>query len=442
MSGRAVIKVRGVEFAYDSVKALDGVSLTVDRGEFLGLLGPNGSGKTTFLRCLTGVLKPKVGVVLLDGREVSSMKAVDVARKVAVVPQHTATTFDFTALDVVMMGRHPHLGRLRRESGRDLEVVRRSMELAGVLHLADRPINELSGGERQRVFIARALAQEPKILLLDEPTTHLDLNHQLEIMDLLERLRVDQGLTVVAVLHDLNLAARYCDRLVLMSHGRIRALGPVEEVLRSEVIEEVYGVEVEVRKHPATGSLYIVPLYTVRSRRASGVRARIHVICGGGTGASIIRRLVNEGFEVSVGVVSVLDSDYEAARALKVEVVAEAPFSPISDEAFARGLEAALKADLVLVTDAPYGRGNLKNLEIALEAARRGVKVGLLLDREDFPATRDFTGGEATKLLEEVLESVSAFTASTLEDLMRALEASRGEACTKLRPQLSTKTSP
>jgi len=421
MSGKAVFKVCGVEFAYDSVKALDGVSLTVDRGEFLGLLGPNGSGKTTFLRCLTGALKPKVGAVLLDGREVSSMKAVDIARKVAVVPQDAAVTFDFTVLDVVMMGRHPHLGRLRRESRRDLEVVRRSMELAGVLHLADRSINELSGGERQRVFIARALAQEPRVLLLDEPTTHLDLNHQLEIMDLLERLRVEQGLTVVAVLHDINLAARYCDRLVLMSHGKIRAVGAVEEVLREDVIGEVYGVEVEVRKHPATGSLYVVPLCTMRNRKVSAAKARVHVICGGGTGASVIGRLVNEGFEVSVGVVSVLDSDYEAARALKAKVVAEAPFSPISDEAYVKGLEAALKADLVVVTDAPYGRGNLRNLEIALEAARRGVKVGLLLDRKDFTATRDFTGGEASRLFEEILESGRAFTANTLEDLMRAL---------------------
>ncbi|RLF16317.1 MAG: heme ABC transporter ATP-binding protein, partial [Thermoprotei archaeon] len=269
MAERAVIKVCGVEFAYDAVKALDGVSLAVDEGEFLGLLGPNGSGKTTLLRCLTGILKPKVGAVLLDGREVLSMKAAEVAKKMAVVPQDTTTTFDFTVLDVVLMGRHPHLGRLGRETEKDLEAVQRAMKLTGVWHLADRSINELSGGEKQRVFIARALAQEPKVLLLDEPTTHLDLNHQLEIMDLLEKLRAEQELTIIAVLHDLNLAARYCSQLVLMSHGRIRAMGPVEEVLREDIIREVYGVEVEVRKHPITGSLYVVPLSTMKSRRAA-----------------------------------------------------------------------------------------------------------------------------------------------------------------------------
>jgi len=434
---RAVIKVCGVEFAYDAVKALDGVSLAVDEGEFLGLLGPNGSGKTTLLRCLTGILKPKVGAVLLDGREVLSMKAAEVAKKMAVVPQDTTTTFDFTVLDVVLMGRHPHLGRLGRETEKDLEAVQRAMKLTGVWHLADRSINELSGGEKQRVFIARALAQEPKVLLLDEPTTHLDLNHQLEIMDLLEKLRAEQELTIIAVLHDLNLAARYCSQLVLMSHGRIRAMGPVEEVLREDIIREVYGVEVEVRKHPITGSLYVVPLSTMKSRRAAKTKMRVHVICGGGTGTPVLRKLVMEGFEVSVGVVSVLDSDYEAARALGVKVIAEAPFSPISDEAYIRNLEAATEADLIVVTDAPYGRGNLRNLEVALRAASQGIKVGLLIDYKSFPSTRDFTGGEATKLLRESLKYNNVFVANTVEDLMRGVNL-KGE---RAEPRLTSEAS-
>ncbi len=437
MAERAVIKVCGVEFAYDAVKALDGVSLAVDEGEFLGLLGPNGSGKTTLLRCLTGILKPKVGAVLLDGREVLSMKAAEVAKKMAVVPQDTTTTFDFTVLDVVLMGRHPHLGRLGRETEKDLEAVQRAMKLTGVWHLADRSINELSGGEKQRVFIARALAQEPKVLLLDEPTTHLDLNHQLEIMDLLEKLRAEQELTIIAVLHDLNLAARYCSQLVLMSHGRIRAMGPVEEVLREDIIREVYGVEVEVRKHPITGSLYVVPLSTMKSRRAAKTKMRVHVICGGGTGTPVLRKLVMEGFEVSVGVVSVLDSDYEAARALGVKVIAEAPFSPISDEAYIRNLEAATEADLIVVTDAPYGRGNLRNLEVALRAASQGIKVGLLIDYKSFPSTRDFTGGEATKLLRESLKYNNVFVANTVEDLMRGVNL-KGE---RAEPRLTSEAS-
>ncbi|RLF15982.1 MAG: ABC transporter ATP-binding protein, partial [Thermoprotei archaeon] len=204
-----------------------------------------------------------------------------------------------------------------------------------------------------------------------------------------------------------------------------------------DIIREVYGVEVEVRKHPITGSLYVVPLSTMKSRRAAKTKMRVHVICGGGTGTPVLRKLVMEGFEVSVGVVSVLDSDYEAARALGVKVIAEAPFSPISDEAYIRNLEAATEADLIVVTDAPYGRGNLRNLEVALRAASQGIKVGLLIDYKSFPSTRDFTGGEATKLLRESLKYNNVFVANTVEDLMRGVNL-KGE---RAEPRLTSEAS-
>lgn len=262
---RAVIEVRGVSFSYEAVDVLREVSVSVDEGELLGLIGPNGSGKTTLIRCMAGALRPKLGVVLLEGRAVAEMGPREVARRLAVVPQDHGSPFDFTVVDVVSMGRYPHLGRLGRASRRDVEAVERAMELAGVKQLAHRRLCELSGGERQRVFIARALAQEPEVLLLDEPTAHLDLGHQLELMELVRRLCRDEGLTAVVAIHDLNLAARYCDRLVLLSGGRIRAMGAVEEVLREDLIGEVYGVEVEVWRHPTTGSLYVIPI-SVRPR--------------------------------------------------------------------------------------------------------------------------------------------------------------------------------
>jgi len=268
---RAVIEVRGVSFSYEAVDVLREVSVSVGEGELLGLIGPNGSGKTTLIRCMAGALRPKLGVVLLEGRAVAEMGPREVARRLAVVPQDHGSPFDFTVVDVVSMGRYPHLGRLGRASRRDLEAVERAMELAGVKQLAHRRLCELSGGERQRVFIARALAQEPEVLLLDEPTAHLDLGHQLELMELVRRLCREEGLTTVVAIHDLNLAARYCDRLVLLSGGRIRAMGPVEEVLREDLIGEVYGVEVEVWRHPATGSLHVIPI-SVRPREACAVK--------------------------------------------------------------------------------------------------------------------------------------------------------------------------
>ena len=261
------IIIKNVECYYNSIKALDSITFEVDEGDFVGIVGPNGSGKTTLLRCLSGILKPKVGYVLIDGEDVSILSRREMAKRVGVVPQESYIGFNFKVLDVVLMGRHPHIRRF--ESKRDLEIAFRAMEAVKVQHLADRFITNVSGGERRRIIIARALAQEPEILLLDEPTVHLDINHQIEIMELLRKLCDKQGLTVIAVLHDFNLAARYCDSLVMMNRGRIVAIGPCEKVLTSQNIEEAFGVKMIVNRHPATGFLYRFPYLGVTETKIS-----------------------------------------------------------------------------------------------------------------------------------------------------------------------------
>jgi len=263
------LSIKGVRFGYDSTEILNGVTFEVAEGEVLGIIGPNGAGKTTLLRCINRTLEPWAGVVLVDDQDVARWDRREIAQRMGLVPQDPTIAFPFTVLDVVLMGRHPHRSPLGGESRRDLEVVKEALWLTDTLQFADRPITGLSGGERRRVVIARALAQEPRVLLLDEPTLHLDLSHQLEVLDLVRRLAGEQGLIAVLTSHDLNLAARYCDRLLMLERGRVYAVGTPEEVLTPANIRRVYRVEVAVVRHPALGKLQILPLAPVRDGKAT-----------------------------------------------------------------------------------------------------------------------------------------------------------------------------
>jgi iron complex transport system ATP-binding protein len=255
-----VLRAEGLAFRFGKAWVLDGVTLAVAPGEILGIVGPNASGKTTLLRVLSGVLRPQRGRVLMGGRDLRGLDRRQVARQVAVVPQESALTYPFTALEVVLMGRYPHLSPLGFEGPRDLAVARRSLERTGCGAQAGRSVNELSGGERQRVLIARALAQEPRVLLLDEPTAYLDLRHQLDFVELLLDLHRQEGMTVVWVSHDLNLASLACERLLLLKSGRVHALGSPREVLTAEKIREVYGRRVLVDRNPQSSTPRITPL--------------------------------------------------------------------------------------------------------------------------------------------------------------------------------------
>lgn len=243
---------------YDGVEVLKGVSVELMTGEMLGVIGPNGSGKTTLLRTLSRSLRPTSGEVLLDGHDAYAASAREFARRVAVVPQETLIPFEFSVQEVVTMGRSPWLGRFSVEGQHDADIVGQALDLTGTAALRDRPVDRLSGGERQRVMLARALAQQPEVLLLDEPTSHLDLAFQFEVMDLVRELCRDHGLAVLAVLHDLNLACHYCDRLLLVNDGQSQASGMPAEVMTADTLRQVYGVEVVVAEHPLTGRPYVM----------------------------------------------------------------------------------------------------------------------------------------------------------------------------------------
>jgi len=255
----AVLAAEGVSFAYGRRPVLCGVDVAARAGEVTGVIGPNGCGKTTLLRVLAGVLAPQAGAVRLAGRPLAGYRRIEVARRLAVLSQDAAVAFPFTALEVVLMGRTPHLPALGFPGPRDLALARAAMARLDVADLEERPIDQLSGGERQRVLLARTVAQEPAVLLLDEPTTHLDLRHQAELLDLLHEQSRGRGVAVMAVLHDLNLAALACDRLVLLAGGRVVHAGLPGAVLTVEVLREAYGAAVRVAGDAASGPV-VLPL--------------------------------------------------------------------------------------------------------------------------------------------------------------------------------------
>jgi iron complex transport system ATP-binding protein len=329
----------------------------------------------------------------------------------AVVPQYNDVGFNFSAMDVVLMGRNPHLGDFQMESSKDVDIARSAMELTNTWSLADRPINELSGGEAQRVIIARALAQEPQILLLDEPMSHLDIINQIELMDLVKTLCTKNGLAVLAVIHDLNMANRYCDMLMLLKDGKVFALGPVEEVMTSENVLNVFGVDSIIRKNPVTNSPYVIPLSPKKFSEEKN--CSIHVICGAGTGTHLLKTFRDEGYNVSAGVLNVADSDFETCELLKVLSISDPPFSAITAKAHEANLVMIKTAHIVVLTDVPFGLGNIKNLEAAIEAAKCGIPT-YVLDVSPI-AERDFTNGKAVNLMHHLRECGAVFVTSQME---------------------------
>ena len=411
----ATLDVSRLSVGYGNVQVLENVFLSSGPGECVGIIGPNGSGKSTLLKALSKIIRPSAGAIVLMGRDLATVPRGELARDMAVVSQDHPSDFNFTCLEIVLMGRSPHLKRFAVEGKKDHAIARASMELTGTWDLRDRPFNELSGGERQRVVIARALTQEPSVLLLDEPVSHLDINHQIEILELVDRLKRTRGLLVILVIHDLNLAARYCDRLILLNGRTIQAAGAPAAVLTRENIRRAFHADVMVRSHPLTGSIYITLMDPVRAEGPASGGRKVHVVAGAGTGARLMYALASRGYALSAGVLNVLDSDYDAAAELKVKTITEAPFSPITPEAADLNLRAMRGADAIVISDVPFGWGNLKNLEAVAQLA--GAKPVIIVEGGE---RRDFTGGRATELLDQ-LKARGAIVVSSADEAVEKL---------------------
>jgi len=329
------------------------------------------------------------------------------------------------------MGRHPHHKLISYESENDEAVTNRCLDVTKTSELAEKSVQKLSGGELQRIIIARALAQEPRILLLDEPTAHLDISHQLEIMDLMKKLNEEEKLTVIGVYHDLNLAARYCRRLLILHKGKIIADGRLEDVLTTRNLSRVFNINAVIRRNPITANIYIDPLTPMDLENIMDKKSRsmivnekkgmkIHMICGAGTGSDLMRNLYEYGFELTAGVLNVLDQDHKTASELKLPIVSEASFSPISKKSHERNIKMIKESNVVIVTDVPFGTANQKNLEAVVESIEIKKQV-IFYDPAGINniKNRDFTDGTGTKIYKKLLKK--ALFASSLTQILNRL---------------------
>jgi iron complex transport system ATP-binding protein len=434
----AALEFAAVSFAYHRALALDGVSFRVAPGEMVGLLGPNGAGKSTILKLAAGTLRRNAGRVCLLGEEASRLPRREAARRVAVVPQEFTVQFPYTVRQIVEMGRTPRLNLLGTLDAGDHAAIDAALATTEIAHLADRVFNELSGGERQRVLLALALAQEGQVLLLDEPTAHLDIRWQIETLELLLRLNAERGLTILAALHDLNLAARYFSRLILLNK-RIVADGPPSRALEQELLGAVYGAAVTVGVLGGEEHLSVLPPgHTWTGAPANGdVAPRVHVLAGGGMGALLLRALADAGMPFSAGPLNVGDSDYALAVRLAISCIVEPPYAPVSEAGLATAREAMRAAGVVLVCPIPLGVGNIGLLDAALVAAQSGARVILLepemgdaSDRETLLAraeARDYSGRGAD-VYRALLEASAVVATSAPKALDLLTDASNGLA--------------
>nr|WP_225877797.1 ABC transporter ATP-binding protein [Alkalibacter mobilis] len=403
------LSLKNITVAYGDKIILENLNVEINKGEFVSIIGPNGTGKSTLIKAITDLIDVKNGVICIDGRKNSNISRKERAKLIAVVPQEFNIDFDFNAFDIVMMGRNPHQYGKDKDPVKDYEVVNEAMLMTNTWQLKDRYFNELSGGERQRIIIARAIAQQSDIILLDEPTSHLDVHHQLEVLELVRMLNKNKKITVLAVLHDINMAARFSDRLILLNEKKVLADGPPDYVVDEKILGKVYAMEMLVRNNNLLSSKEVIPIRVIKEKKSmEGVK--VHVIGGGGSGEQILERLNSLGVDLSSGVVNQGDSDWEICKMLKITTVEGKPFSEIDDKTHKENIELIKEADFILVTDVPFGSGNLKNLQALTHA-----DCPIFMIKRDGPF--DYTEGKAEKILEslkntkqfEYLESYDEF---------------------------------
>ena len=409
MNGEPIVELDGVSVELGGVEVVSGADVTVSQGSFVGLIGPNGAGKTTLLRTVNGVLTPNHGSVRVAGDDVSTLSAAAVGRRVATVPQNTSLSFAFDVRQVVGMGRNPYISRFGSESSEDHEHVQHALERTEIEDFADRSVDAVSGGERQRVLLARALAQDTPVLVLDEPTASLDVSHQVRTLELVSEL-VSDGKTAIAAIHDLNLAAHYCDELVLLSDGHVLDAGKPAEVLTERNLDVAFDARAVVTSHPVTGSTYVTTL----PERDGDRKTHVHVVAGGATGSRLLYLLDAAGFEVSVGALNEGDSDLETARQLGLDAVETPPYGPVDDAAEQEVREHVRTAAVTVVSDVEVGDGNLANLRAAAEADRLVV-----VEDRPFPE-RNYAGDDGWRVYESLKR---AGTVVGSDELVRAVEA-------------------
>lgn len=414
-----LLRVKDLTVSITGTKIIDSISFSLTRGETLGVVGANGSGKTTLIRSIAGLLKPDVGTIRVQGVDGSDLGHRDRARIISYMPQQVQS-HPFTAFEAVLMGRYPHLGRLQLEGVEDREIAFSAMRRTGTESFADRRLDTLSGGERQRVVMARVLAQQPQILLMDEPTASLDLEFQILAMDLINDEVAKRNSGAIVILHDLSLAARFCDRILLMQNGELTAKGTPWEVLTPENLRAAFNIEGLVEPDPVTGMPHVLVLGSEKSgsKKSVGFGRTVHMVCGAGSGRQLMHQLKVAGYAVTAGVLGTGDSDREAAERLGVKYVSAPSFSPISESQHSEHIELINRADHVVLCPMAVGMNNLLNIHAAAEGS------SLFVIESPDGKVSDYTGGKALELRRSMVERAGSISeASLLFELARhALE--------------------
>jgi len=402
-----ILSVKNLNFSYGNNKIINDISFNITEGSFVSIVGPNGAGKSTLVNIISKILGKFDGSIEVCGTDISKLATKDIAKIIAVVPQSTNPSFSFTVEEMVLMGRHPYISRFESESKEDFEFVREVMGKTKITQFADRKFNELSGGEKQRVVIAQALAQDSSILLLDEPTSHLDINFQIELMNLFLKLNREEGKTIIGIFHDINLAIQNSSLIMLLKEGSIYRFGEPEEVISRQNLKSVFHSDVFVGKNPVTQKIYVSPVfdpgYGTRDYQIQKNREplKVHIIGGGGAASPVLNLLHHHGYQISCGVVNTFDTDLHTCEMLDIPYIVEAPFSPISLISQNKNLEFIKASDLVILPEIEFGNGNFLNLVAVKEALGFNKKV-LVMDGGDIEK-RDHTDGKAKTLYEKIL---------------------------------------
>jgi len=416
MSDPNRINAENLHAGYDTQAIVKSISCSFGPGTFTGIIGPNGSGKTTLLRAFSRAI-PSSGILELDGKDVRDYTPAELGMALGFVPQDEPRPFAYTVMQVVLMARYARTSRFAALLPADYDRCHRALAETGITDLAARSIRTLSGGEWQRVLIARALAQDTSVLLLDEPTSHLDLAHQSDILMLMRNLAAS-GATIIGVFHDLNLAALYCDRLIMIKNGQMVADGTPAQVLTPEKIRNVYGADVVTSCHPATGRTFLMPVKTTNGNGSHLKSLNVLVVSGGGSGAGLLHFLAGRGLSLSAGILATTDTDYLTAQALEIPCIPVLPFSQIPAHELEKQKAMLAGADRVILSAHPVGAGNLPVL-LALHDVDPARIIIHLPEGREF-TSYDFTKGTAATAYQDLCAAGAACT-STYDGILRLL---------------------
>jgi len=367
-----IIACKNLDVGYEKKIVVEQVNICARKGQLICLLGPNGSGKTTVLRTLTGLLPPVNGIVEINGVDISKIKKGDLAKKMAIVLTEQVSLGLLTVFEIASMGRYPHTNMMGKLSNSDVTIVDDALSLVGAGRLKNRYYFELSDGEKQKVMIARALVQEPELIVLDEPTSHLDVKHKVEVISILRKLCMEKGMTVILSLHDIDIAIKGCQTLLLIENGKVKAQGSPEEIIKNGTIQKLYNIE---------GAKYNELLGSIEF--CSPVIPEVFITGGNGTGTGVYRAVSRAGYGMFCGVLHSNDIDLHVAKALCCDIIEEESFNRISEIHYHSAAKKMAGVHYVIDTDFPVGKTNELNVELIIEAVKMGKTVFTLTDKKD-----------------------------------------------------------